>query len=153
MRKWLLLGAMSLCACQGSVSQGGIEISEARFHPPLPGQTTGVGFLTLENKGAKDRLLSASSPVGGRVELHEHQNVGGVMRMRKVEAIELPKNDVIKLESGSYHIMIFDADMELGEETVLTLDFETADDVTINVPIVKREGSAQGSDHGSATKH
>ena len=73
--------------------------------------------------------------------------------MRKVEAIELPKGGQVKLESGSYHIMIFNADMELGEETTLTLDFETAEDVTIVVPIVKRGESSHGSDHGSGTKH
>lgn len=153
MRKLLLIGALSLSACHGTPPQGGIEISEARFHPPLPSQTIGVGFLTFENKGAKDRLLSVSSPVSDRIELHNHQNVGGVMRMRKVEAIELPKGGQVKLESGSYHIMIFNADMELGEETTLTLDFETAEDVTIVVPIVKRGESSHGSDHGSGTKH
>ena len=142
MRKLLLIGALSLSACHGTSPQGGIEISEARFHPPLPSQTIGVGFLTFENKGVKDRLLSVSSPVSDRIELHNHQNVGGVMRMRKVDAIELPKGGQVKLESGSYHIMIFNADMELGEETTLTLDFETAEDVTIVVPIVKRGESS-----------
>jgi len=153
MKAVLLIGALSLCACHGTTSQGGIEISDARFHPPLPGQTTGVGFMTLENKGVKDRLLSVSSPISDRIELHNHQNVGGVMRMRKVDGIELPKGDLIKLESGSYHIMIFDADMALGEETTLTFDFETSEGVTINVPIVKRGSASQGSDHGSGTKH
>ena len=164
MRKFVLLSTVFLASCLGATDSGvrGVEISEARFHPPLPGQSTGVGFLKLDNKGAQDRLLGVYSPVSERTELHNHVSDNGVMRMRKVNAIDLPAGQLVELESGSFHIMLFNAEMVLGEETTLRLDFENGPDVTINVPIIHRgatpthseHGShSKGSEHGSDTKH
>jgi len=152
MKKILILGAALLAACSAAPYDGGLEISDIRINPPLPGQTTGVGFMTIENKGAADRLLSASSPVSARVELHTHIDDGGVMRMRKVGGIDLPAGETVELKPGSYHIMMFNSDMTLGEETTVTLDFENSEDLTLVVPILQRGATAAGSDHGSHTK-
>lgn len=152
MKKLLILSAALLAACSAAPNEGGIEISDIRINPPLPGQTTGVGFMSVENKGAADRLLSVSSPVSARIELHTHIDDGGVMRMRKVGGIDLPAGKTVELKPGSYHIMMFDSDMTLGEDTTVTLDFETAEDLTLVVPIIQRGATPAGSDHGSHTK-
>ena len=49
----------------------------------------GAAFLTIRNTGPADRLLGAESGVA-RTELHTHLMQDGVMRMRQVEAIEVP---------------------------------------------------------------
>src|ERR1041384_4402860 len=49
-----------------------------------------VAYMTLRNGGAApDRLLSVASPVG-RAELHTMTMDNNVMRMRSVEAVDLP---------------------------------------------------------------
>ena len=153
---FLTLAAISLMGCSGGHSHSGegIEISNARINPPLPGQTTGVAFLRLDNHGEDDRLLAISSSISGRIELHTHLNDDGVMKMRRVDGIALPHGEAVELKPGSFHIMLFEAAAALGDEAVLTLDFETADDLTVVAPIVLRgEIPEADADHGSHSGH
>jgi copper(I)-binding protein len=163
MRRFCLtLAALTLIGCGGhhghSHSGEGIEISNARINPPLPGQSTGVAFMRLDNHGEDDRLLAITSPVSGRIELHTHLNDGGIMQMRRVDGIALPHGDTVELKPGGFHVMLFETTATLGEEAVLTLDFEKAEDLTVVAPIVLRGETDSGShskssDHGSSTKH
>lgn len=151
------LGGLTLSACTGSEHEHageGIEISNARINPPLPGQTTGVAFMRFDNHGEDDRLLAVTSPISGRVELHTHLNEDGVMKMRRVDGIALPHGKSVDLKPGSFHVMIFDTQVALGDEAVLTLDFEKADDLTVVAPVVTRGEKMSGDkDHGSHSGH
>ncbi len=157
-RIFLMAAALTVASCSGGDSHShggeGIVISNARINAPLPGQTTGVAFLRIDNHGEADRLLAVSSPVSGRVELHTHLNEDGVMKMRRIEGIELPHDKAVELKPGSYHIMLFEAEMQIGDEVVLTLDFEKADDLTVVAPIEQRGAKPKGDKgHGSHSGH
>ena len=122
-----------------------------------------MAFLRLDNHGEDDRLLAISSPVSGRIELHTHLNDGGIMKMRRVEGIALPHGEAVELKPGGFHVMLFNTAAALGEDAVLTLDFEHAEDLTVVAPIVQRgemnsgdesHGShSKSSDHGSHSGH
>jgi len=154
-RLFLTLAVLVLTGCGGHSHSGdGIEISNARINPPLPGQTTGVAFFRLDNHGTEDRLLAVTSPISGRVELHNHTEEDGVMKMRRVDGVDLPHGAVVELKPGSYHVMMFDTELSVGDEAVLTLDFETREDLTVVAPVVMRGEKSKGdSDHGSHTGH
>lgn len=142
-------GALTACGGHGHDHSGeGIEISNAIIHPPLPGQTTGVAFLRLDNHGEGDRLLSVTSVASDRVELHTTMTEDDIMRMRRVDGIDVPHGKAVELKSGGDHIMMFNAAMALGDEVVLTLDFETADDLTVVAPVIARGDSGHGSHSG-----
>ena len=154
---YLTLAALTLIGCGGGHghdhSGEGIEISNARINPPLPGQTTGVAFLRLDNHGEDDRLLAISSPVSGRIELHTHLNDDGIMKMRRIDGIALPHGKPVELKPGGLHVMLFETSAALGEDAVLTLNFENADDLTVVAPIIQRgEVSSGDDDHGSHSK-
>ena len=157
MRRILLtLAALALAACgsEHTHSGEGIEISNARINPPLPGQTTGVAFMRFDNHGDADRLLAISSPVSGRIELHTHLNEDGLMKMRRVDGVALPHGETVELKPGGFHVMLFETTAALGDEVVLTLDFETADDLTVVAPVVMRGEKPSGEDeHGSHSGH
>jgi len=91
MRRLLIsLSVLALVGCVPHSHPGeGIEISNARINPPLPGQTTGVAFMGLINYGDDDRLLAITSSVSDRIELHTHLNEDGIMKMRRVEGSDL----------------------------------------------------------------
>ncbi|GGX67062.1 hypothetical protein GCM10011309_15880 [Litorimonas cladophorae] len=146
-----IVASFALAGCGEHTHLGeGIELSNVRINPPLPGQTTGVAFMRIDNHGDTDRLIAVSSSVSDRIELHTHIEEGGVMKMRRVDGIELPHGESVDLKPGSFHVMIFNAEMALGDEVVLTLDFETADDLTVVAPVVMRGEMRQGDmDHGS----
>ena len=157
MRRILLsLTALALIGCGGEQAHlgEGIEISNARINPPLPGQTTGVAFMRLDNYGDDDRLLAITSPVSGRIELHTHLNEDGVMKMRRVDGVDLPHGEAAELKPGGFHVMLFETTAALGDEAVLTLDFEKADDLTVVAPVVIRGEMTSGDkDAGSHSGH
>ncbi len=155
-RIFLSLTALALIGCGGEHTHpgDGIEISNARINPPLPGQTTGVAFMELVNYGKEDRLLAITSPVSGRIELHTHLTEDGVMKMRRVDGIALPHDEMVALKPGGLHVMLFETTATLGDEAVLTLDFENSDDLTVVAPVVMRGETPGGdADHGSHSGH
>ncbi len=110
----------------------------------------GGAFMTLVNTGAgADKLIKAASPVAEAVELHTTIKEGEMMRMRQVTAIEIAGNGRTALEPGSYHVMLIGLKQPLKEGTSfpLTLTFEKAGEVKLEVPVVKAGGSADAG-HG-----
>src|SRR3546814_3893000 len=53
----------------------------------------GAAFLAIENAGDADRLLGATGDIAERIELHTHEMDGDVMKMRRLEAVEIPAHD------------------------------------------------------------
>jgi copper(I)-binding protein len=101
----------------------------------------GGAFMLLKNNGkTDDKLIKAASPVAEHVELHEHVMDGGTMRMRPVEGgVPVPAGKMAELQPGGYHVMLIGLKQPLkeGGHFPLTLTFEKAGTVTIEVPILK----------------
>jgi copper(I)-binding protein len=111
----------------------------------------GAGYLTIRNTGAQaDRLVSASSPAATRMELHTHLRDGDVMRMRPVEAIPVPANGTVTLEPAGLHLMLMGLTRPLnqGETIPVTLRFERAGEVTVNLA-VQAAGARSPGGHGA----
>lgn len=121
----------------------------APFARATPARNGGV-FMTLRNAGAEsDRLVKAASPVAASVELHTHLREGDAMRMRPVENIPVPAKGATALEPGGLHVMLIGLAKPLkeGERFPLTLTFERAGSVTIEVPVLKAGAAAQEHKH------
>ena len=120
-------------------SQGPIRIEAAWARATPPGGKVGGAFITFLNTGdVPDRLVSASTAIAGRVELHTHIKDGDVMRMREVEGgIPLPPGETVKLQPGGFHIMLLGLKQGLaaGSRFPLTLTFEKAGSVQVDVPV------------------
>ena len=126
----------------------GIVISDARVRPPLPGRTMAAGYFTLSNHGPADKLLSVSSPVSDRVELHTHLKEDGIMKMRRVDGVELPAGKDVVFKPGGYHVMFFGSTITPEDTDIsLTLTFETADPVTLIAEINETPQETSHSGH------
>jgi len=81
--------------------------------------------ITSANGG---RLVAATSPVAGIVEIHEMKMEGDVMKMKAIAGLELPAGKTVALEPGGYHVMMMDLKKELkaGETVPVTLVVEGA---------------------------
>lgn len=104
------------------------------------GAKTGAAFFTIMNHGAADdRLVAASSDSAKRVELHTHlEDDSGVVRMRPIEdGIAVQAGGEHALERGGDHVMFMglDAPFEDGTTISVTLTFEKAGDVTLEIPV------------------
>ena len=106
---------------------------------------TGAAYLRIANDGAEDdRLTGVAAPVAERVELHAHTMSGGVMRMRRVDAVPVPGGESAELKPGGYHVMLIGlrAPLKEGETFPLTLTFDRAG--TITVPVAVGSVAARG---------
>jgi len=130
----------TLVAAHGA-SVGDIVIGHPFATPSLPGTTNGAAyFATLENTGtAADRLLRASTPMAGRVELHTMAvDAQGVMRMRELDAILLAPKDKLQMRPGmGMHLMLIGLKEPLkeGSSFPMALQFERAGTVEVKVVV------------------
>lgn len=117
---------------------GALRIDHPWARPTVGGQRAGGGFMTLDNRaGGADRLIAASSPAAERVELHSMAMEGDVMRMRQIDAIELPAGQTVALQPGGLHFMLMGLKqpLTLGARVPLTLRFEKAGEVSVEIAI------------------
>jgi len=131
----------------------GIDVSSAFIRPPLPGRDVAAAYFDLSNTGNSDRLISAASSISDAVEIHTHTMEDGVMKMRRVDGVDLPAGETVSFEPGSYHLMMFGANIAEGtEEVSVTLTYEKAEPVTLMVPLGEpneKMDMENGEDHGS----
>ena len=118
---------------------GELEIDHPWARATAPQAQNGAAYLTVTNHGATaDRIIAARSPVAATVEMHTHDvDSQGVMRMREVEAIDLPAGEATALRPGGLHVMLIGLGDRLveGESFPLTLVFEAAGAVEVEVQV------------------
>jgi copper(I)-binding protein len=164
MNKFLTVIAIAtLAACSGEMPHGegghshvghqmdeGIVISSARVLPPFPGRDVAAGYMSITNHSkTDDKLISASSPISSAVEIHNHIEEDGVMKMRQIDGIQIKAGETIELKPGSFHLMMFGSTVAEDQKDVsLTLNYENAPSVTMIVPIEGR-----GDDNGYGSNH
>ena len=137
----------SSLACAGDVKVGNLSIGHPYARPTAPAQPTGGGYLTLTSKGRADRLLSASSPIAREVQIHSMKMEGDVMRMREVDAIDVPADKLVELKPGGFHLMLMGLKepLKAGQRFPLKLRFEKAGEVSVEVSV--DAPSAPGTQH------
>jgi copper(I)-binding protein len=94
-----------------------------------------AAYLTVRNLGrAPDRLVGARFDIARAVEIHRTTiDSTGLASMARVEAIDLQPGAEIRLETGSYHLMLMGITRSLavGDTVRLELEFETTGPVEI----------------------
>jgi copper(I)-binding protein len=114
----VLLGA-------GSIAWAGVEVSGAWARATMPGQKVAGVYMQLRGD-VQARLIGVKSTAAKAAEIHRMSNEGGVMRMRRVDSLELPAGKVVALEPGGYHVMLLDINRPLkaGEHVDVILVIE-----------------------------
>ena len=134
------LGGITVIAPWARATPGGVKVAGA--------------FLEIRAAAdVEDNLIGARSPAAGTVELHNHVNDGGVMQMRKLDAIPIKGAQSVVLKPGGLHIMLMDikAPLKEGDKVRFTLVFEKAGELTIEVPIAKIGAAGPNASTGSGT--
>lgn len=148
-----LLSLADASAYGHGTAVGDLQLDHPYAVPSLAGVNNGAAYLRgIQNKGQQpDKLLSASSDVAARVELHRMGLDAGVMRMREVPFIALPAGQTTLLRhGGEHHLMLMDLKRPLkdGDRFDMTLNFERAGSQTVRVWVqTPREGRVTHSAH------
>ena len=87
-------------------------------------KATGAFMRLTPEKNA--RLVAASSPVAGVVEIHEMAMENDVMKMRQIPGLDLAAGRTLDLKPGGYHVMLMDLKQQKkgGDVVPITLVFE-----------------------------
>lgn len=114
--------------------------------------TSGAAFMQIMNHGeTDDRLIGAASPVAEMVQLHTHkEDENGVMRMLHVEeGFPVAAGETLMLARGGNHVMFMGITepFEQGDTIPLTLTFEKAGDITVEVPVDLERQPMHGMKH------
>ncbi len=115
-----------------------IMVENAYVRAKIPGTSISSSYMEIENKGDSSvSLLSVSSNISPRVEIHQHTMLDGMMRMRKLDFIEVKAKERVKLQPSGLHLMLFDVknDLNAQQHVELTLKFSNNELVTLQVPV------------------
>ncbi len=138
-----LLGALSACGGEGPAAAAAAEVSVSdawvRSTDAADDKTMSAAFMTIHNDTDDDvRLIGASSPAAGTVQLHEMAMVDGTMSMQQVpRGITIVAGRGQLLRPGGYHVMLMDLKRRLrvGDEVSLTLRFADRSPVEVQAPV------------------
>ncbi len=105
-----------------------VKVDNAWVRATAPGQQVAGGFMDL-TADADMTLLGGSSPVSKSLELHYMRMENGVMEMREMKTIALPKGKTVSLEPGGLHVMFIGlkAPIRAGQKVPMTLLTKGAD--------------------------
>lgn len=120
----------------------------SRAMPPTA--PTGAVYFTLSNPGdTADRLIGVKTTRAEKAELHAHVHEGDVMRMERIDSIEVPAGGEVQFQPGGNHVMLFKMSKPLvaGEQFPLTLIFEHAGEVNVDVSIQDQASAADDNAH------
>ncbi len=123
-----------LCGLSFAAQAADVEVSQAWTRATAPGQDSAMVQAVITSKQAA-QLVGVSCDCAKTAELHSMVHEGGMMKMRQVEAIDLPAGEAVDLGAAGYHLMLMGLKQQIkeGKQIQLTLTLRDKDGKTRNV--------------------
>jgi copper(I)-binding protein len=122
---------------------GDLTIKHSWARATAKSAKTSAAYFMISNAGSTDdKLINVKSNQAKKTETHLSSMKDGMMKMARVDGISIPAGGKAELKPGSYHIMFMGIKAPFVEKTSfpLTLIFEKAGEITIDVPVKKGRG-------------
>ncbi len=115
-------------------------------------QQKATGLFAQITSATGGKLVAASSPVAGVVEIHEMAMEGSVMKMRAIPGLDLPAGKPVNLKPGGYHVMLMELKQQLkpGDTVPVTLVIESGgkrESVEVKAPVRPLQSSSDSKPH------
>jgi copper(I)-binding protein len=97
-----------------------------------------VYFILENNTKQDDRLIRVESSVTETSELHlTKMSSDNTMMMMPQESVAIPAGSKVNFEPGGYHVMLLNLkkDLKIGDSIKITLNFEKAGRIELEVPV------------------
>ena len=146
----LALPAAPVLACE-TFTLGDLTIEHAWSRATIGADRPGVFYVEIKNNGsADDALVGISTSAAGMPMLHETVVTDGIASMPHAMSIPVPAGQNVQLAPGGYHGMLMGltAALKEGDSFPVTLSFEKAGEVTVNVEVLSLR--AEGPDCADA---
>lgn len=147
LERTLMLAALLLPGAYANAHEytvGDLHIAHPWSLALPPNAPNVAAYFVVHNNGkADDRLLGVDSPISDDAQLHEHaQTSGGTMKMQQVPSVTVPAGKDLTFAPGAYHVMLMQPKerslLSDGKRFPLTLHFEKAGDITVEVAVQKQ---------------
>jgi periplasmic copper chaperone A len=135
-----VLGLALTTALAEDYKAGPLTISDPWSSATPKGATVAAGYMKITNNGTTpDRLLSGSSDLSAKLEMHSMTMENGVMKMRPVQGgLEIKPGGTIEFKPDSFHVMFVGLKKPLapGDHIKAALVFEKAGTVNIEYDVL-----------------
>jgi copper(I)-binding protein len=121
MKHALFFATLLLASCKPASAPPAIGVDGAWARATVPGQMGSAAYLTIHNAGGEDKLLAVTSS-GADASLHSTSMDIGVMRMRSLQALDIPAKGTVELKPGGTHVMLMALKQPLQAGATLELD-------------------------------
>ena len=152
LKSLLAAAALSVSALPALAEDAKLTIMDPYARASTPSSKSGAIFLEVMNAGPADRLIGASTPAAGQTMLHTHkEDANGVIKMIHVdEGFEVPAGGTLELKRGGKHVMLMGltGPLEQGDTVPLTLIFEQAGEISVEVPVDLKRKPGSHAGHG-----
>lgn len=131
----LMTIVLVLSAC---AQQPEITVEQAWARPGFKGDNSAVYLMINNATDQGDGLIGALSDIANITEIHlSKMDAQGTMTMERQDLVGIPAGEVIALEPGGLHVMLTDLveDLNVGDKFELTLEFQRAGDMTVDVEV------------------
>jgi copper(I)-binding protein len=128
---------LAACAPAPAASQGSIQIFDPWIRPALSGGNS-AAYMVIKNTGSQDdQLVGAAFSPAQMVSIMETTMQNNHMSMADVSSIAVPAGGQVELKAGGYHVMLMNlaGELKTGDSVSLTLNFQKAGAVTLQVPV------------------
>lgn len=126
---WLVASSLTVLLLSCAQSSKDVSVENAWVRTPLPSKTTTSAYVHLKNHTRNEiSLTSADSKTIGAIEFHKSELKDGMHRMIKLETLEIPARETLKLEPGGLHLMLFR--VQEVKENKHVINFHTESDLT-----------------------
>lgn len=148
-----LAALFGLCAPAAAAEYraGALTVSNPYGPDTPPNARTAAAYLQIRNDGdAPDRLIGVESARADTVELHATQKDGEVLRMRSIDAVDIPAHGAVTFAPSGLHVMMvgLKAPLKAGETVRLTLVFEKAGRLEIDMDVLRPARAPAQTPHG-----
>lgn len=138
----------ALAGAAGMADGIAVENAQVRLMPPAAPNS--AAFLTIINTATRPvRVTGVSSEVAASVELHDHIRDGEILRMRRIDGIDIPPGDRVALAPGGKHVMLIGLRQPLKADSTIDFRLEFADgsSTAFSAPVTPIRATAAPAQH------
>jgi periplasmic copper chaperone A len=138
--------ALAVTAC-GGASHDKLNVEGAFVRLSAVSGNPSAAYFGLNGGPTADRLMSVSSPMAVRAELHDTKMEGGMMKMTPLaDGLEVPAKAEVAFESGGKHVMLYDVSpkVAVGGKMPLVLTFASGAKLETQAEVIAAGADAPG---------
>ncbi|CAN5374198.1 hypothetical protein BH10PSE13_BH10PSE13_25500 [soil metagenome] len=137
-----LIALMGLAGCEKQplyVDRGVIRIAPNADMPS-------AGYFTIHAGPDPVTLRDVTTEAAVRVEMHDSVMKNGLMKMERIDSVDIPAKGVLKFEPGGRHLMLWGVNPSVAAtgKVTLTLLFSNGDRILIDAAVQKLGAAPMG---------